>query len=89
MHIGDPARNFAALFHAGRLFTREVLRAYSWQRPEVRLDLLVDRASWWWEMREFQGLSSLDARDGVLIKDALAKLRVGSLFDSGVGFPSS
>ena len=56
-HVGDPAEDFAALFHAGPTFTSEVLIAYARQRPDVRLETLVERASWWWELREFQGLA--------------------------------
>ena len=63
-HVGDPAEDFAALFHTGPTFTSEVLIAYARQRPDVRLETLVERASWWWELREFQGLArGLDAHD--------------------------
>ena len=87
-HLGDPAEDFATLFHAGPTFTSEVLIAYARQRPDVRLETLVERASWWWELREFQGLArGLDAHDEVQIKDTLAKLRVGPLFDPRVAFP--
>jgi hypothetical protein len=48
----------------------------------------VERASWWWELREFQGLArGLEAHDEVQIEDTLAKLRVGPLFDPRVAFP--
>ena len=87
-HVGDPAEDFAALFHAGPTFTSEVLIAYARQRPDVRLETLVERASWWWELREFQGLArGLDAHDEMQIEDTLAKLRVGPLFDPRVAFP--
>ena len=56
-HVGDPAEDFAALFHAGPTFTSEVLIAYARQRPDVRHETLVERASWWWELRELQGLA--------------------------------
>ena len=86
-HIGDPAEDFAALFHAGPPFTSEVLHAYSRQRPDVPLGSLVERVSWWWEIREFQGLArGLDADDGMQIEDTLVKLRIGPLFDARLAF---
>ena len=86
-HIGDPAEDFAALFHSGPRFTHEVLRAYSRQRPGILLDALMERASWWWEMRELRGLADgLRVRDRQLIDDTLAKLMVGPLFDARSGF---
>ena len=87
-HVGDPAEDFAALFHAGPAFTSEVLLACSRQRPDFPLGSLVERASWWWELREFQGISrGLEAHDEMQVEDALAKLRVGPLFDPRVAFP--
>jgi aminoglycoside 2''-phosphotransferase len=79
LSIGDPAQDFATLFHLSEKFVRLVIRAYQSlggaldQHFEYRMQRL-------WEAREFEGLYyAIKFDDPIELKDAIHKLRHGPI----------
>jgi aminoglycoside phosphotransferase (APT) family kinase protein len=79
LSIGDPAQDFATLFHLGENFVRLVIDAY--QALGGELDENFEHCMLrLWEAREFDGLQhAIKFDDTVELKDALQKLRQGPI----------
>ena len=79
LSIGDPAQDFATLFHLGEPFTRRVIQAYRSLGGELdeNFEYRMQRL---WEAREFEGLDyAIQFDDPVELKDSLQKLRHGPI----------
>jgi aminoglycoside phosphotransferase (APT) family kinase protein len=79
LSIGDPAQDFATLFHAGEKFVKFVIDSY--QSLGGKLDENFEyRMQRLWEAREFEGLYyAIKFDDPIELKDALRKLRHGPI----------
>lgn len=79
LSIGDPAQDFATLFHLGEPFARRVIQAYRSLGGELDENFEY-RMQHLWEAREFEGLDyAIQFDDPVELKDALQKLRHGPI----------
>jgi aminoglycoside phosphotransferase (APT) family kinase protein len=79
LSIGDPAQDFATLFHTGERFVRLVIQAYQSLGGELdeNFEYRMQRL---WEAREFDGLDyAIQFEDPVELSDAVQKLRRGPI----------
>lgn len=79
LSIGDPAQDFATLFHVGEKFVSLVMHAYQALGGEFD-EYFAYRMQRLWEAREFDGLQHAIRFDDLNeVNDALRKLRQGPI----------